>query len=349
MATIACVAGRSGGHIVPAMTTAHNILHNYAARGKPASLLFFSTQAVLDTELIKNYPFISVYKQLPLGSVPSLAHWYRFPLFVLQLIYSFFTSLFVLYKQRPHLLISMGGYISIPVSLAAWILGIPVTLYELNATPGRAALFLAPLARHINVVFQEARAYFNPKKCSLIKYPLRFTAPDIILPVEARYMLGVDPYRKVLLVLGGSQGSRFINKLIKDFVNGSPEKAHRLTIIHQAGAHEVADLQKFYATRDIAAFVFAYRHDINVFYSAADLIVCRAGAGTLWEIAFFKKPALVVPLEISTTMHQFANAQSMAHHYPELFTVLRQRDIKHDPTLFSDYLDKIYREQAMCP
>jgi UDP-N-acetylglucosamine--N-acetylmuramyl-(pentapeptide) pyrophosphoryl-undecaprenol N-acetylglucosamine transferase len=86
--------------------------------------------------------------------------------------------------------------------------------------------------------------------------------------------------------------------------------------------------------------VCAFTNDVEPFYVAADLIICRAGAGTLFEIAFFHKKALVIPLEIETTDHQVDNAFAIAQQYPQLFTVLRQGDIQKNPELFYDYLDE---------
>lgn len=336
--TIAFVAGRSGGHIVPALTLAQQLINKDLEKGKePPKILFFSTDTELDRKLMSESTNISYYKPLALSNVPR-KNWYRYPIFIYQLVCAFLSSFWLLYRYSPAKLISMGGYISIPVCLAAWCLRMPIELYELNIEPGAATRFLACFSTQVNTVFTETCKLLKAKNCVKTVYPIRFSDADRELLAQARYILGIEPGKKTLVVLGGSQGSHFINTLIQKFVIDFPEKAREIAIVHQAGRKDVHALTHFYKLHDVAAVVFDYRSDAQHIYNAADLIICRAGAGTLFEIAFFKKQAFVIPLETATTKHQIANAHAMAREYPQLFTVFYQKELEANPAFFFNSL-----------
>ncbi len=332
------VAGKSGGHIIPGMTYVRNFTRVYS----DYSVLFFSTDSQLDRSIIALYPYVFSYVPLKLMGIPGKKIW-LYPLFFLQFLRSYFVSLRQFTRMRPEKVVSMGGYISLPVCLAARSLRIPIELFELNAVPGKAVLWLAPLARKIYVCFDEARAYFKKEKVALTEYPLRFSSQDRMLAASARIQLGLDPAKKTIVILGGSQGSRSINDLMKGFFNAHKKEAATMQVIHQAGSHGVAALKEFYHSLGIPAFVFDYDHNLQLSYCAADLIIARAGAGTLFEIGFFEKRALIIPLEVASTAHQVENAYAMRSldemrarysNRTPLFTVVRQKEIEADPTYF---------------
>lgn len=286
-ASLAIVAGRSGGHIIPGMTYGEH----YKKEHPEADVYFFSTDYYLDRAIIELYPWITRYVPLSLIGFPGF-NLLRYPLFIFQCIKTFVVSSYYLYKWKPVKLVSMGGYISIPVAFAAWLLRIPVVLFELNAVPGRASYLIARLASKIHVCFQEAINAFSGKNVVQTPYPLRFNSYDKIGKREACIALGLDPAKKVLLVLGGSQGSRYINRLVealaKDYLVGK----EKVQVIHQTGPADVVPLQLVYQNHMIVNHVFDYKQDLSLCYEAADVIIARAGAGTLFEIAFFEKPSI---------------------------------------------------------
>jgi UDP-N-acetylglucosamine--N-acetylmuramyl-(pentapeptide) pyrophosphoryl-undecaprenol N-acetylglucosamine transferase len=138
-----------------------------------------------------------------------------------------------------------------------------------------------------------------------------------------------SPERKTIFVLGGSQGSLLLNETIKKFVEHEPHGNYQ--IIHQTGAFQENSWRQFYMSHTIPAFTFGYDEHVHEYYAFADVILCRAGAGTLFEIAFFKKPCIVIPLVASTTDHQIYNARAMVEQYPELFTVVEQETAQQQP------------------
>lgn len=137
-----------------------------------------------------------------------------------------------------------------------------------------------------------------------------------------------------LMILGGSQGSIFLNNLVRDFFN--KYKTDNLYVIHQVGIKDKNDWQKFYMDKNIPATVFDYNNQIEEFYKAADLIICRAGAGTLAEVVFFNKKCITIPLETKTTSHQILNAKAFASKYPNNIIFVEQNKI--NPDIIKNYL-----------
>lgn len=139
-------------------------------------------------------------------------------------------------------------------------------------------------------------------------------------------------HKKTLFLLGGSQGSLQLNQWLKSFITRNRNFHEKLQIIHQTGHQTSFDWHSFYAQHNVPAFVFPFQKDVKPLYQLADLIMCRAGAGTLFEVKFFEKQCIVIPLVASTTSHQVDNARAMADMHPEFFTVLSQNDLKDKPS-----------------
>lgn len=314
--TLCCVAGRSGGHIIPCMTRAQQEAPDH-------DILFFTTNHPLDTQIIRNYHQVTHHLPLPLMNVPR---WWWMPLFVTQAMYCFFKSFWTLLRNRPSKIVTTGGYIAIPVCLAGFILRIPIELYELNAVPGKAAYWLAPFATHIFVCFKRTQQYFK-QPTHIRSYPVRFTHETAAInPTDL--MPGYDRAKKTILILGGSQGSDFLNQQLCHLVTLA---GNNIQIIHQTGAAHVDLLKKFYEQQQVCNAVFAYHQDLYKYYQLSDVIICRAGAGSLFETLFFKKPCITIPLETASTNHQLNNAYALRDEHPELVTVLRQQELQNDP------------------
>jgi UDP-N-acetylglucosamine--N-acetylmuramyl-(pentapeptide) pyrophosphoryl-undecaprenol N-acetylglucosamine transferase len=320
--TICFVAGKSGGHILPALTLARH----HKNKNPSSKVLFFSTDSALDNQLVQNNKLIDWYLPLAIDDVPYKKI-HHIPVFLWHSLRSFLTSFHALRIYRPTRVVSLGGYISLPVCLAAKLLRIPIELYELNMVAGKAIKATVPLATTIRVCFPGAQQQFGKRSCTLEPYPLRFTAAHkAITRISALQKIGLCLTRKTIFVLGGSQGSVFINELIKKYLDNNPHLHGHIQVIHQTGTHDTTDWQRWYAHYEIPAIVFAYHHEVEYYYAAADLVVCRSGAGTLWEIVFFEKRAITIPLETHTTDHQLDNAQALAAAYPTLFTVITQQE-----------------------
>jgi UDP-N-acetylglucosamine--N-acetylmuramyl-(pentapeptide) pyrophosphoryl-undecaprenol N-acetylglucosamine transferase len=327
------VAGASGGHIIPGVIYMQSEAHKEGAQ-----VLFFSTNTRFDQSILGHYSTHFIHCSLPVIPVPGKKVW-RYPIFAYRALQAFMISLRALRRYRVERVVSMGGFISVPVCLAARFLQIPVHLYELNAVPGKAVRWLAPIAQTILVCFPEAAIFFDSRKVHRVDYPLRFGVGDTMSREAARAHFGITSSKKIVLVLGGSQGSQALNRLVKRFFekNVLTDSA----VIHQTGSTQgdpKKEFDHFYKEQGVEAVVFAYTHELNIAYEAADLVISRAGAGSLFELLFFQKKSIIIPLEASAEAHQLENALSMCARYPKLFTLVRQTDAERNPALLYDLI-----------
>jgi len=322
---IGFVAGRSGGHILPALTLAQQYKEKYPE----TKIIFFSTNTKLDRSLLDKQKIVDHRIHISLGNFPYKKI-YKYPLFLWQLNIAFLRSFYYLVRYRPDNIIALGGYISIPICIVAWLLKIPRELFELNVIPGKATCFLAPIIPHIAVCFDQTKKHLSEDKCYTTTYPVHFcTNAKTISKKDALAALTFLSMRKTIMILGGSQGSAFINHIAKEWVNENPEYQKKIQIIHQTGLlHDKYELEEFYANYSIPALVFDYYDELEYCYQAADLIICRSGAGTLFEVNFFKKPCITIPLETTITSHQYYNAKAMESNSPSFFTVIQQKELK---------------------
>jgi UDP-N-acetylglucosamine--N-acetylmuramyl-(pentapeptide) pyrophosphoryl-undecaprenol N-acetylglucosamine transferase len=327
--TVCFVAGKSGGHLIPALTAAHRLRNEQ----QEEQIILFSTTSALDSDIIKQHASWLLHYPLPLQKVPS--RWWGYPFFFIQFLYTFLKAFFILYRSNPARLISMGGLISIPACFAARILRIPIELYELNAVPGKAVTFLAPWAHTIYICFEHAKQYLPAEKCRITPYPIRFTHQDLNATL-APDKISFEIQRKTIFILGGSQGSVSLNALVKQWIETYPEMHTSIQIIHQIGSHDSTNWSAFYQKYGIPALVFTYYAALEECYNAASVIICRAGAGTLFEATFFKKQCITIPLETAYTDHQKDNAYTMAQLHPSLCTVLLQDTITKDISVLHD-------------
>ena len=323
--TICCVAGKSGGHIIPCLTLAQRYKQEHTP---DAQILFFSMNSPLDFSLLAHNAAVTYH--IPLALISSPSRIISAPILALKLARAWCTSIYQLYDHAPSVVITTGGIVGIPVCLAARMLGIPIELYNLDAVPGKAARWIAYIAQTTHVCFTQTKTAFGNCQCTVCQYPVRFSRQDVQLSrVDACQRLGFDPHKKTILIIGGSQGSQFLNNAIKQIV--ATKNLLNLQIIHQTGAPDDAHLHAWYQSRTVPAVVFSYRDDIATCYAAADLIISRAGAGSLFEIAFFEKPSIIIPLEAQTTDHQVDNAYAFQAQYPNACTVIRQKELELDP------------------
>lgn len=333
-ATICFVAGRSGGHIIPCVTRARELIKRYPQY----QALFFTTHVPLDKKIIAQSDNISRHVALTLENFPR-KRVYRYPIFIMQFVWAFFKSWYWLRKTKPTRVVTTGGYVALPVCFAAWWLKIPVELQQLDVVPGKALKLLTPFAQSISVCFKQSMRYLPAHKCMVTDYPVRFTAQDKQLSTEnARTMLSLDKNKYTIFMLGGSQGSLFLNQLCKQWLQNVPHVHNKIQIIHQTGAAEVDEYKKMYAELNISAFVFDYYAALHYCYRAADIVICRAGAGTLFEINFFKVPCITIPLESATTSHQKDNASAFAQQYPDRMHVLRQASLENTAEALNNLL-----------
>lgn len=310
--TTTCFAdGHSGGHIIPCLTLAKQLKKSHNAR-----VLFFTSTKELDHSIIKESAIPDVHIQLPITQKRSLLY---LPFFALSLFWSFIASFIQLLVYMPDRIISTGSSIALPVCFAGYLLRIPIELYELNAKPGKTVAVLSYIADTMHICFKTTSSYLSHNRLIQTPYPIRFHSNDR----SAKKLLpSFDAKRTTLFIQGGSQGSHGINSAMKELVMKHSKIHQQIQIIHQTGKNR-KEWQELYQKHAIPAHVFSYDHNVAPYYQAADMVICRSGAGALFETLFFNKQCLTMPLEIKSNNHQLFNAQAMQAEHSELFQVVR--------------------------
>lgn len=329
---ICFAAGKSGGHLIPAVSLAKKFITDQF----DTKVIFITSNTPLDYSIISKEQNIT---HIPISFKANTIWKIYYPFLFLHFLKNIFLCLYFLYKYKVNRVESTGGYIALPVCFAAYLLRIPIILHELNVVPGKAIKLLAPFATKIITCFERTQKEFSIHKTYYQSYPLRFNEADQTDHNIAKSKLGFSPSQKTLFILGGSQGSLFINMSIKKWLEQMQQHSNQLQIIHQIGYNERFEWQDFYAKYAIKAYVFSFSDAMPLFYNAADLIITRAGAGTLFEILFFNKPCLAIPLETSQNNHQRYNAIEFASIHPQLITVLFQSQVEKNFSILTQTIE----------
>jgi UDP-N-acetylglucosamine--N-acetylmuramyl-(pentapeptide) pyrophosphoryl-undecaprenol N-acetylglucosamine transferase len=216
-------------------------------------------------------------------------------------------------RFRPDVVFLTGGYVSVPVAVAAWLRRCPILVYLPDVEPGRAIKWIGRIATRIAVNVEASREYL-PKKVTVTGYPLRaeFLQDQAQLRRSAREALGIAPTAKALLVFGGSRGSQSINHALGGILERVLVQAH---LIHMSGRLDyeacVARRAELPAEAQARYHLFDYVHEMAQMLAAADLVVARAGAATLAEFPILGLPAILVPYPYAWR-YQKVNADYLA-------------------------------------
>lgn len=240
--------------------------------------------------------FIDLFK-IPLGFIQSLWHVFWF---------------------MPDVIFGKGGYGSIPVVIVGWLYRIPIIIHESDSIPGLANKILSRLAKKIIISFEETKKYFNTKKTILLGNPIReeFTQGS---REEGKRLFEISSTKPVALVMGGSQGAEKINDIV---LNVLPRLLEKCEIIHLCGeknfkrvkAGSQEELTKFDLQKAKLYHLYSFLdiHKLKHAYAISDIIISRAGAGGIFEIATIGKPGILIPLSTAASDHQRKNAQALA-------------------------------------
>lgn len=230
-----------------------------------------------------------------------------------QAVASVFRGLGIIRRYRPDVVVGFGGYVSLPLGLAAVLARVPLVLHEQNSVPGLANKVLARWATRIGVTYPDTAGRVDPERVEMTGNPVR--AQVLASTRDAgREMLGVPSDAVVLLVFGGSRGARHLNEATVTLYSRLME-VERLYVIHVAGqkeAQSVREALRAEAGEAPARYaVYEYIDRMGDALAAADLIVARAGATSIAEITALGKPAILVPYPYATDDHQTGNARSV--------------------------------------
>ncbi|MBW1670103.1 MAG: undecaprenyldiphospho-muramoylpentapeptide beta-N-acetylglucosaminyltransferase [Deltaproteobacteria bacterium] len=293
--------GGTGGHVFPGMAVAE-AMESYGridilwiGTGRPVEKMALSGRKwayqILETRPLRGSGLA--------GTIRSLAG----------LPFSTIRAFSWLKSFRPHVVLGVGGYVSGPVLLAARMLRIPAALHEQNLIPGLTNRLASRFAKTVFVSFKKTVKYFPKNRVIFTGNPVRKSIIQSQKQKLPNYQITKLPN---LLVLGGSQGARCLNRLAGSAIKVLWQSDFHLEIIHQTGKLDVSYVEKFYKDANIPAKVTPFISNIGESYSWADLVICRAGASTLAELATMGKPSILIPYPWATESHQDANARELS-------------------------------------
>jgi len=294
---IAC--GGTGGHLSPGIALAEALI----ARGHTVTL--FISEKKVDTRLMGKYPHLAA------ARVPSAPFGWRPDVhlrFQVRQARGILFSLKFIRAHRPDAIVGFGGFTNAGVVLAGRLLGIPVALHEANRVPGRAVRVLSRFAR---------RLYLPPgvRLPGIRGLVVRHTGLPVRAEIahvgrdEARALLGIDPAQKLLVVIGGSQGSGNLNRWVEENLAAFAHEGIQVYCVTGLGKGNTG-VRELHARngRVVRAWFEAFSDRVGVLLSAADLVVSRAGAGTIAELVRCETPAVLIPYPWAADNHQWANA-----------------------------------------
>ncbi len=295
---IAC--GGTGGHLFPGLAVAET-LHE---RGHEVLLLV--SEKEIDTVALRDHPEFRREKLPSIGMPAVLSP--AFPRFLKRGWESFSTCRQLYSRYRPSAVLGMGGFTSAAPLLAAHLGRIPCFLHESNAIAGRANRLSARWTDSVLLGLQACEASFPGRRCIVTGTPVRRDLGTPLPKGEARAAFGLDPDKPTLLVMGGSQGASGINQLL--FRAAGHLRESGIQIIHLTGERDDNLAAINYQREGIPAHVSPFHHRMSEAYSAADLVVSRAGAASLSEISQFSLPSLLIPFPFAADRHQHRNAEA---------------------------------------
>ncbi len=305
------VGGGSGGHFYPLMAIAEALREQDVTRSTNIDMYYMGpsvfNQSDLDQNQIK-FVYCPAGKQREYRSFQNYTD-------IFKIIYGVWVAFWKLFIIYPDVVMSKGGYTSVPIVLAAWLLRIPIVIHESDAVPGKANKFAARFAKYIGVAHADVVSYFPAEKVAHIGMPIRKTFFNMF--EDPHSIVGIPKDRPVILVTGGSLGAKRVNDFILRSLN---VLLHDFTVIHQTGDKNVTEVTEAASTlitdQELLTRYFVLGHLSQEQFAAAQqassLVISRAGSTTLFELALLGKPAIIIPIPEDVSRDQRSNAYAYA-------------------------------------
>lgn len=322
---ILLVGGGSGGHMYPLIAVAKSLQSKAEQEGINLDLMLMGESGFTERAAQENnipYKTIVAGKLPRYFSVDILSNIFKIP-------FSFIQAFWHLFWYMPDVVFSKGGYDSVAPSIAAKIYMIPVYIHESDSVPGLSNRIIARMAKGVFIAFNGAANYFKNKNIVLVGNPTRQELFSADKASSLQYF-NLSGELKTVLIIGGSQGAKILNDTI---TGGLFQLVEKYQIIHQCGDSQLKTVQEEVERLKgeggnnygglinlrYRLFPFFNSNEMATAYAAADIVIARAGAGSLFEIAALGKPAIVVPLANAAADHQRLNAQEFANYGAALF------------------------------
>lgn len=339
MAKMLIVCGGTGGHLTPGIAIAEELLQ----RGHACTLVV--SRKKVDARLIQNYPDLEF---VDAPGAPFAWHPFKLLKFLWVQMTAFGFALKLLSRFKPDLILGFGGFVTAGIALPGYFKGIPFALHEANRVVGRSNRFLGRFARRIFLPNEVSLSGVSSNKIHFAGLPLR----QEFVPMDqavAREKLGIKPAEKLLVVFGGSQGARALNTWAQESMPQLAQKGISLYCLtglagDLPGECEV-ETNEFGRVR---SWFVAFSDSMPAVLSAADVVVSRAGAGSIGEIIRCGVPAILIPYPFARDDHQTANAEYVARR--EAARVVQETQLSTlmdevDELLFGDGVSDRMRKQ----
>lgn len=310
--------GGTGGHVFPLVAVAEELRDQAKQKSIDLELHMMGDGDMLrDAAKQNDISFSNVpgSKWRRYGSLTNLTD-------ILLLPFRFLIACVKVWWWMPDVIFSKGGYAGFLPALAGALMFVPLYIHESDTIPGKANKRLATYARRIFLSFASSAQYFNKKKIIVTGYPIQRAELKIYDKTQALESFGLDASKPTVFIMGGSQGAKIINDTVTTALIDLIKQYH---VIHQCGQMHFETLSKLATsivkeepdnadaiTKGYRLYPFLSAEQLALAYSASDVVVSRAGAGSIFEIAAAGKPAIILPLTNSANNHQFANAQEFA-------------------------------------
>lgn len=297
--------GGTGGHLSPGIALAEGL----AERGHTATLLI--SQKRVDARLIEKYPHL---RFIPIPGAPFALQPGGFVRFVVAQTKGFFVSLKLVRSTKPAGIVGFGGFTTAAIIVAARVRGVPVALHEANRVPGRAIRSLSRFAHRVYLPPGVGLSGVGAGIVRNVGLPVRREITRVSRDVACR-QLGLDPTKRVLAIFGGSQGATVLNEWARRELPQLAAKNIQLYCVTGLGkgAAEVQTLKSADGT-DVTSVFVPFSDQVAALLSAADLVIARAGAGSIAELIRCETPSVVIPYPHAADDHQRANALWFEQH-----------------------------------
>lgn len=304
---IMIVAGGTGGHIFPGIAVADYL------KEQGWQVVWLGTSDRMEADVVPRHNIAIRYIDVKGVRGNGLMRLLKAPFMVIKAIWQ---ARKVMKQEKPNVLLGMGGYVTGPAGVAAKLLGIPVLIHEQNAVAGLSNKLLATIANQVMAAFPSA---FDKPNCKIVGNPVRSSVANAKVEKNNAHCN--------LLVVGGSLGAKVFNDQLPDVFKQLASETD-IAIRHQTGKGHLAEVTKRYEKLNLNAEVSEFIHDMDKAYAWADIVVCRAGALTVSEIAAAGKMAVFVPFPFAVDDHQTANANYLVKQNAAL--LIQQKDMSKD-------------------
>ena len=292
--------GGTGGHLFPGIAVARELKTRVAG----TEVLFVIGRKRMESEILS--PMDSEFKAVSIDVEGIKGRgWKKGMPVLMKLPKSILQSASIVRQFSPSFALGVGGYSAGPFCLAAKLMGIPTAIHEQNSYPGVTNRLLSKFVDRIFISFEESRPYFKKKRPILTGNPVR---RELLLSQVNESEEG-DEF--TVLVVGGSQGAKAINEAFVETLIFLNSRGKKIEVIHQTGKGDHSRVVEEYRVRGLKGDVVPFIRDMGSAYNRADIVVGRAGATTIFELAVLGKPSILIPYPHATNNHQEINAGAL--------------------------------------